>query len=420
MKKSTKAALLAALGSGFEYYDFVVYGMMAKYLSLIFFPSNDAAVSMMQTFSIFALGYIVRPLGGLIGGIFADKYGRKKAFLLVTLTMAFASLAIGLIPTYETVGLIAPVLLIVCRILQGLSFGAELPGATTIVTEFSNDSNIGKYTGLMLSSTSLGSLFAVLVLTFLSMFYTTEEIVALQAWRIPFIIGGCLAIVSYYIRNNLSETPEFLEYKHCYIDDKNEMFFELKKNIGKIVASIGLTFFLATLIIINIYFPAFISKYFNYSLAEIYQAMSIGMIFSFLSMLLFGLFSDLIDKSKMLLSSLFGGIIMIPILYKILQQSNYMSLVVFFVFYQFLISAYFVSYLPIMSKLFPVHIRYTATAISYNVAFSMASMIPTICSYFYLKNESPFFLAHFFILAIAVAFVSRIFPQSRAAAPYKR
>ena len=207
---SLKVTLMVALGSALEYYDFIIYGMLAKYLSFIFFPVNDNFSTNIQTFSVFAMGYLARPLGGTVIGMISDIYGRKKAFLLIMLMMAFSTFAIGLLPTYNTYGIISPILLILCRLVQGISFGAELPGASVIVNEFSQNNGIkGRLFSILLSSTSLGSLVALLVLTVLTQNFSDIEIKN-GLWRLPFLLGGGLAIISFYIRKQISETPEFL------------------------------------------------------------------------------------------------------------------------------------------------------------------------------------------------------------------
>ncbi|PCH55749.1 MAG: MFS transporter, partial [Legionellales bacterium] len=202
-----KVTFLTSIGAGLEYYDFVIYGMMAPYLSSLFFVSGDASSQLIKTFAIFAVGYLFRPLGGIFFGLLADRFGRKKSFLTVMLIMASATFGIGLLPTYSSIGGMAVVLLIICRILQGISFGAEIPGAITIVSEF-NAKNKGIHCGLVISSTAIGSTLAALVLYLLSS-NLDKDIMAAWGWRIPFLLGGLLAVVSYVMRSKLRETPEF-------------------------------------------------------------------------------------------------------------------------------------------------------------------------------------------------------------------
>lgn len=136
--KNFKIAILASVGSGFEYYDFVIYGMMAKYIAIIFFPLQSELLGIMKTFAIFAAGYFIRPIGSTIFGILADVY-RKKIFIAVMLMMSCSIFGIGIIPTYNQIGIFLPVFLIICRLLQEISYGAELPNAITIISETSEE-----------------------------------------------------------------------------------------------------------------------------------------------------------------------------------------------------------------------------------------------------------------------------------------
>lgn len=413
-KNFFKVALLASLGSGLEYYDFVIYGMMVKYIGDIFFPNHLEFISIMQAFSVFAVGYLIRPVGGVIFGMIADSYGRKKSFILVMLTMALSTLAIGLLPTYEQAGIIAPILLVICRLFQGVSFGAELPGAATIVSEFAPKGRLGRLSSLVLSSTSLGSLLAVFTLSMLASNFTYVEITN-NIWRIPFIIGGVLAVISFYIRNNITETPEFMAARRRQTGTQagqpgvlTPLKLILSENMANIAIGFGLSFFLATLVIMNLYFPVYISKYFNYNLPDIYHAMTISMMASFILILFFGVISDYVSKFNMMLLTLTLCAASLPFSYELLSRGGEGDLQIFFIIHQIWIASFFTSYIPILPRLFTTNVRYTGVALSYNIAFSMASLIPVICAYFFQEQESPFFLVGFIIIAIAMAMAAII------------
>ena len=200
-----KNTIYTAIGSGLEYYDFVIYGMMAKYLAVIFFQDQGSTMQLVQTFLIFATGYLVRPIGGFFIGLYADIYGRKKAFLYSTLAIAIATMTIGLLPSYNQIGVLSTIILLLCRVVQGISFGAELPGATIISLEHSTG-KFGKLCSIILSSTTLGSLGALMILTMISNFFEFKEIIEQDIWRIPFVLGGILGFINYYFRKNISET----------------------------------------------------------------------------------------------------------------------------------------------------------------------------------------------------------------------
>ena len=138
-KNQRKILLLSSLGGMLEFYDFIIYALLASYISQLFFPTHSAINSLLIAFSAYAVGYFARPFGGIIFGHFGDKYGRKKTFTISILVMALSTFIIGILPTYQSVGMLAPTLLVICRIAQGFSVGGEIPGAITYVSESAPD-----------------------------------------------------------------------------------------------------------------------------------------------------------------------------------------------------------------------------------------------------------------------------------------
>lgn len=383
-----KKSIITSLGSGIEYYDFIIYGLMSKYLSEIFFVSEDKLINIVQIFFIFALGYIVRPIGGIVFGLYADMYGRKKTFLLIIFIMAVSTFAIAFLPTYSQAGVISPILLLICRLLQGLSHGAELPGAITMITETTNHNRLGNMCSIALSSTTMGSLIAIFVATFLAESFKKREILD-YAWRIPFLLGGLFAAIFFYLRFNLSETNEFNDKNHIKnSDNKTKTILELMKSHSRnIIISIGLSLFMATLIITNIYFPTYISTYFSYNLNEIYVAMSYSMAASIIFTLIFGWISDYVPKTKKLIFSIICFSCSIGPLFLIIQSHINYALYIFFIVYQFWLAIFISSFIPILSRLFSTSIRCTAIAFSYNIAFSIASLIPSVYMHFFITHH---------------------------------
>jgi len=405
--KSLTVAMLAAFGSGLEYYDFVVYGMMAQYLAKLFFSTYDEYTNIIQIFIIFAVGYIARPFGGAIIGMIADTYGRKIMFSITMLTMAFSTFIIGLLPTYNQIGIFSPIALLACRVCQGISFGAELPGATTIVTEFAQSNRLGKLCSLIISGTVIGSLLATCILALLTNIFSEQEIID-WAWRIPFIIGGILAIASYYMRQNITETPAFLvkHIKRSSYSIITPLKILLSQNYDTVFIGVGCTFFLATMVIINLYFPVYLNKNFGYEPSNIYNAMTISMILSFVFILCFGRLADYISRIKITLISIISCVIFLFIFLQLLYLKSSWIMQVFLILYQMHIAAFFTSYMPILSRLFVTDTRYTGVAIVYNIAFSLASIMPSFASYLIDKYDAPLILLIFFVVASIVSGIS--------------
>ncbi|MCX7970278.1 MAG: MFS transporter [Negativicutes bacterium] len=202
---------LSSVGSVIEFYDFSIFILLAPYIAENFFTGSEL-VRLLETYSLFAVGYVARPLGGSLLAHFGDRYGRKLVFLLSIFAMAFATLAIGLIPGYRTIGVWAPVLLVVVRFVQGFALGAELPGAFTFVYEHMPAERKFMGIAIIISGIYWGISLGSLVATLLGEFFSVAEITGF-AWRIPFWLGGGLALVGYVMRRTMPETRAFEQIK---------------------------------------------------------------------------------------------------------------------------------------------------------------------------------------------------------------
>lgn len=206
-KQERKIVTLAALGGMLEFYDFIIYGVFSVYFAHQFFPASNPLVVIMQSYLVFVLGYIARPIGGIIFSHIGDEYGRKKVLVITIVLMGIASLGIGFLPTYAQAGIFAPLLLLTLRLLQGVALGGELPGTYVYITETIPEKR-GIAFGITMTGVNAGLLLGMLLNNILSFFLTTEQLNHF-GWRIPFIIGGLVCFISYRIRKTLHETSAF-------------------------------------------------------------------------------------------------------------------------------------------------------------------------------------------------------------------
>jgi predicted MFS family arabinose efflux permease len=208
-RQDVKTLVLAALGGALEFYDFVIFVFFAVVIGQLFFPPGLAEwLKELQTFGIFAAGYLARPLGGIVMAHFGDLMGRKRMFTLSVFLMALPTFAIGLLPTYVNIGILAPVLLLILRVLQGAAIGGEIPGAWVFVAEHVPARRTGLACGSLTSGLTLGILLGSLMAAGIHTLFGQAEIVA-YAWRLPFLIGGVFGLVAVYLRRWLEETPVF-------------------------------------------------------------------------------------------------------------------------------------------------------------------------------------------------------------------
>lgn len=204
---------LSALGGTLEFYDFVIYVFFATVMGHVFFPphSPDWLVQL-QTYGIFAAGYLARPLGGIVMAHFGDLQGRKRMFTLSILLMALPTFVMGLLPSYETAGVWAPILLLLLRVLQGAAIGGEVPGAWVFVAEHVPARRVGLACGSLTAGLTVGILLGSVVATVMHLHFSQQQLVA-YAWRLPFLLGGVFGLLSVWLRGYLHETPVFRELK---------------------------------------------------------------------------------------------------------------------------------------------------------------------------------------------------------------
>src|SRR5580704_14209929 len=205
MRRRIKAIFIGSIGNLVEWYDFFAYAAFALYFAAAFFPNTDPVVQQLNAALLFAVGFLVRPLGGWLFGHLADHYGRRNAVML----MCFGSLMIAVTPTFATIGIFAPIVLAFARIIQGLSLGGEYGTSATYLTEMADERNRGFYSSFQYVTLIGGQLCALIVLLLLQKVFLTNEEIRAWGWRIPFLIGAGLAVIAAVMQRNLQETEAF-------------------------------------------------------------------------------------------------------------------------------------------------------------------------------------------------------------------
>jgi MHS family alpha-ketoglutarate permease-like MFS transporter len=235
-----KAIVGGSIGNLVEWYDWYAYAAFAIYFSHSFFPNSSMTPQLLNTAGIFAVGFLMRPVGGWLFGSIADKIGRKRAMTLSVLLMSFGSLLIALTPTYKTIGVLAPALLLIARLLQGLSVGGEYGVSATYLSEMATSDRRGFYSSFQYVTLIGGQLIALGIQLILQKLLLTEAQLEDWGWRIPFVIGAILSVVALYLRANLHETEAF-ENKKNLSENKKGSITELLKHPKALLTVIGLT-----------------------------------------------------------------------------------------------------------------------------------------------------------------------------------
>lgn len=210
-KVQVKTLAISMLGGALEYYEFLVFVFMVPFLGQVFFAqATQPWLRDIQTLAIFAAGYVVRPFGGIVLGALGDRFGRKRMFIVTLVLMATPTLLIGLLPSYAQIGVLAPLLLLICRLCQGLAMGGEVPAALTFVVEHVDERRSGLAIGIFGAGLALGTLIGIITVAAISHGFSKEDILA-YAWRIPFVLGGLFGLFSAALRRFVAETPVFEE-----------------------------------------------------------------------------------------------------------------------------------------------------------------------------------------------------------------
>ncbi|KTC37478.1 MAG: MFS transporter [Pseudomonas sp.] len=232
-----KSIFSGSVGNMVEWYDWYVYAAFSLYFAKVFFPKGDTTAQLLNTAAIFAVGFLMRPIGGWLMGLYADRKGRKAALMASVLLMCFGSLIIALTPGYETIGVGAPILLVLARLMQGLSVGGEYGTSATYLSEMATKERRGFFSSFQYVTLISGQLIALAVLIVLQNVLTTEELQS-WGWRIPFGIGALCAVVALYLRRGMEETESFTKKKE---KPKESLMRTLMRHPKELLTVVGLT-----------------------------------------------------------------------------------------------------------------------------------------------------------------------------------
>ncbi|MDH4286943.1 MAG: MFS transporter, partial [Gallionella sp.] len=293
---------LAALGGALEFYDFIIFVFFAVAIGQLFFPPDMPDwLRQLQTFGIFAAGYLARPLGGIVMAHFGDLLGRKRMFMLSIFLMAVPTLAIGLLPTYAVIGIWAPLLLLALRVLQGAAIGGEVPGAWVFVSEHVPPRHVGFACGTLTAGLTGGILLGSLVATAVNKLYAPAELLA-EGWRVPFIIGGVFGLLAVWLRQWLHETPVFKEMQlRQTLADELPLKTVLREHRPAVILTMLMTWLLSAAIVVMILMtPTLVQKLYGIPAAIALQANSIATLALCFGCVVFGALADRFGAGRVL------------------------------------------------------------------------------------------------------------------------
>lgn len=405
----TKAISVACIGGGLEIYDFTIYIFFAPVIASLFFPKNNSLIPLLDTFIIFAVGYFARPLGAILFGHYGDTLGRKKGLLITILLMGLSTTLIGLLPTYSSIGMLAPLLLVILRFTQGLAVGGDLPGAITFVAEYADNHKRGLLCSLLYCGVNLGLLMASAIGAIITLSLSYEQLMG-WGWRIPFILGITIAMIGFYLRLRITDTPYFLKLQETQTINKMPLFKLLREHSLTVLQSIGLVWLFAMIISqIFLYMPTYLHTESHLSLTTALIINSINLLIFSLCIPLFGYLSDKIGRKPIILiTALLFCLFSYP-LYSLLVNSNFIvQLIGLFAFGIF--SAGIVGTIPsTLAEMFTTEVRYSGVGVAYGIGFAVfASLAPISSTYLLYKLQHAEAPSYNLILAAVVMIISAL------------
>ncbi|WJF92049.1 MFS transporter [Paraburkholderia bonniea] len=386
-RRDYKTLGLAALGGALEFYDFIIFVFFATTIGQLFFPPTIPDwLRQLQTFGIFAAGYLARPLGGIIMAHFGDLLGRKRMFTLSVLLMSVPTLLMGLLPTYASIGILAPVLLLVFRVMQGAAVGGEVPGAWVFVSEHVPPRHIGYACGTLTAGLTAGILLGSLVASAVNRHFTPEQILD-YGWRVPFLLGGVFGLFSVYLRRWLHETPVFAEMQQRKSLAAEIPLKAVLRDHGRaVIVSMLLTWMLsAAIVVVILMTPTLLQKQFHVAPATALLANTLATLSLTFGCIAAGTIAGRFGARR---TVFIGALLLASSYYLMFQQvmADASMLLPLYSLTGFLVGV--IGALPfVMVKAFPAVVRFSGISFSYNIAYAVfGGLTPVVVSLLMKSN----------------------------------
>lgn len=409
-----RAVGAAALGNAMEWFDFGVYSYLAVTLGKVFFPGGSAAAQLLATFGAFAAAFLVRPIGGLVFGPLGDRIGRQKVLAITMIMMSIGTFCIGIIPSYETIGIWAPVLLLVARLVQGFSTGGEYGGAATFIAEYSTDNRRG-FMGSFLEFGTLGGYLLGAGLVTAMTAGISEEALLSWGWRVPFFIAAPLGLFGLYVRLKLEETPAF--QKHMEKQEALEhskprltLFQMLNKYRAQMLKCIGLVLlFNVSNYMLTSYMPSYLTGILGLSELSSLLLILVVMFVMMPLTLFWGHWNDRLGRRPVIWAGAIALIIMaIPCMMMI--GSGNMMLVFLGLIILGVIHTCFSGSMPAtLPALFPTDIRYSALAIGFNLSVSLFGGTTPLITTWLVSTTHNLMMPAYYLMGAGVIGVITVF-----------
>ncbi len=368
--KQTRTKVVAAsfIGNFVEWFDYAVYGYLAVTITAVFFPESDPSTGLMLTFALFAISFLVRPLGGFVWGHLGDRIGRREALSWSILIMSAATFCIALIPSYNTIGIWAPILLLIIRVVQGFSASGEYAGASAFLVEYAPAHRRGLYAAVVPASTATGLLLGSLLAALLTGMLDPEQMQS-WGWRLPFLLAAPMGLIGRYIRTKLEDSPVFKELAKEDNAVKAPVSALFKNHWRQLVQAVGAVLLNAVgFYVILSYMPTYLSQELGMDETSSYMATTVALVTYIGFIFLTGMLSDRFGRKKVLMTASILFVVLTVPAFMLLDTGNFLVIVLVQILLGGMLSLNDGTLPSFLAEMFPTRVRYSGFAVSFNLS----------------------------------------------------
>ncbi|MFY0757979.1 MFS transporter [Metabacillus dongyingensis] len=403
-KIATKALIASLIGSSIEWYDYFLYGTIAALIfSKLYFPSGDPVVGLMLAYTSFALPFFIRPLGGVIFSHIGDKIGRKKTLVMTLSLMGGATVLIGLLPTYEAIGIWAPILLIALRLIQGLGIGGEWGGALLLATEYAPPEKRGFFGSIPQMGVTIGLLLGTLSISFMTLLPNAQF--EAWGWRVPFILSALLVFIGLWIRNGIDETPAFKEAKESGNISKVPIIDTFKYHWKEVLIAVGAKVVeTAPFYIFGTFIISYATGTLGFERSSTLNAVTIATLVTTIMIPFMGKLSDKVGRKPLYIGGTVAMILFAFPYFYLLSLDSVLWLTVATIIGLGIIWAPITAVLGTMfSEIFSTSVRYTGVTVGYQLGAAIAGgTAPLIATALLSAYNNSFVPVALYIIAAAI------------------
>ncbi|WP_459791229.1 MFS transporter [Arthrobacter sp. AD-310] len=420
--RDTRRRVIAAsfIGNFVEWFDYAVYGYLAVTIATVFFPESDPQTGLLLTFALFAISFLVRPLGGFIWGHIGDKVGRRTALSLSILIMSAATFCIALIPGYDTIGIWAPILLLMIRVVQGFSASGEYAGASAFLVEYAPANRRGLYAAVVPASTAAGLLLGSLMAALLTGLLSADALHS-WGWRLPFLLAAPMGLIGRYIRTKLEDTPVFRELEAEDHADKAPVSSLFRNHWRQLLQAVGAVLLNAVgFYVILSYMPTYLSSELGLGETESFLATTVALATYIGFIFLTGMLSDRYGRKKVLIAASVTFILLTVPAFALLGTGNFLVIVLVQILLGAMLALNDGTLPSFLAEMFPTRVRYSGFAVSFNLSNALfggtAPFVATLLIGITANDLAP---AWYLALAALVSLVAVSLSRETGKAPLR-